>query len=314
VKKKASDAWIAVSVIACSIVLFVALAMGLKGRVFVHQGHTVRVRFHDITGIKVSSQVKFAGAPAGSVSGARMLTAAERAADPAHLVEITLDLFPDVPALTKNAHVSITADTLLSDKFVLLQDEDAGAPLLAEGGILNGTTPTTFDKLARNLDDALDGLRKTMGGEAGGKDVFAKINAIVESTQTLLAGLGPVVKEAGLVVSDAKGVMADTRSLLFANKDRIERTITRLDSAAGSLESLAKKGEGIVRDNSNNISTTISGLRVTAENLKVTSTYSKFLLRDLSEHPSRLIWGGGKPPALPSQQQILQSRRPIPDR
>jgi hypothetical protein len=53
---------------------------------------------------------------------------------------------------------------------------------------------------------------------------------------------------------------------------------------------------------------------VTAENLKVTSTYPKFLLKDLSERPSRLIWGGGKPPALPSQQEILQSRQPIPDR
>jgi ABC-type transporter Mla subunit MlaD len=315
-KKKASDAWIAISVIASSIVLFVALALGLSGRVLVRDGHALRVRFHDITGIKVSSQVKYAGAPAGSVAGARMLTAAERKADPEHLVEIDLNLLRDVPPLTKNARISIAADTLLSDKFVLIQDEGEGAPLLAQGEILNGITPTTFDKLARNLDDALEGVRKAMGGDASAnaRDLFSKIDRIVEDTQGLLTGLKPVVKDAGAVVTDARVAVSDARSLLSDNKERIERALTRLDSAAGSMESLAKKGEALIQDNSRNLSSTISGFRVTAENLKVTSTYSRILLRDLSERPSRLIWGGGKPPALPSQQEILQSRQPVPDR
>jgi ABC-type transporter Mla subunit MlaD len=315
-KKRASDAWIAISVIACSIVLFIALALGLSGRVLVNEGRAVRVRFHDITGVKVSSQVKFAGAPAGSVAAARMLTAAERASDPNHLVEITLNLIRDVPPLTKNAKVSVAADTLLSDKFVLVQDEGMGAPLLAEGEILNGITPTTFDQLVRNVDSTLDGLRKTMGGGAGdnAKDLFTKIDRIVEDTQSLLTELKPVVKDAGLVVADAKATMADARSLLADNKAGISRAVARIDSAAGSMESLAKKGEAFLQDSTKNLSATIAGFRVTAENLKVTSTYSKFLLKDLSERPSRLIWGGGKPPALPSQQEILQSRQPIPDR
>lgn len=315
VKKKASDSWIALSVIASSIVLFIALALGLSGRVLVHDGRFVCVRFHDVTGIKVSSQVKFAGAPAGSVSGIRMLTATERAADPRNLVEVTLNLFQDVPQLSKNARVSIAADTLLSDKFVLVQDEGNGTQPLEPGEILNGITPTTFDKLARNVDDAIEGLRKTMGGDAAvdAKDLFSKINQIVEETHTLLMELKPVVKDAGVVVADAKVAVSDTRSLLSDNKERLERAIVRLDSAAGSVESLAKKGEALLRDNEKNVSSSLSGLRVTSENLKVTSTYSKFLLRDLAERPSRLIWGGGKPPVLPSEQQILQSRQPIPD-
>jgi ABC-type transporter Mla subunit MlaD len=320
-KKSASDGWIAVSVIVCSFVLFIALAFGLSGRVLVHDGHAVRVRFHDITGIKVSSQVKFAGAPAGSVTGARMLTAAERTADPDHLVEITLTLVRDVPPLTKNTRVSIAADTLLSDKFVLLQDEGTGAPPLSEGEVLNGITPTTFDKLARDVDGAIEGLRKVLGADAANKDLFAKIDRIVEDTQSLLTALKPVVKDAGIVVADAKATMvdakstmADARTLIADNKTGISHAVGRIDSAAGSMDSLAKKGEAFIQDNTKTLSTTISGLRVTAENLKVTSTYSKFLLRDLSERPSRLIWGGGKPPVLPSQQEILQSRQPVPDR
>lgn len=315
-KKKASDSWIAVSVILTSIVLFVALALGLSGRVLVRDGREVHVRFHDITGIKVSSHVKFAGAPAGAVSGVRMLNASERLADPYHLVEITLNLLRDVPPLTKNAKVSIAADTLLSDKFILVQDGETSAPLLAPGEILNGVTPTSFDKLARNLDDALEGLRKTMGGGAAenAQDLFSKLNQIVDNTQSLLLELKPVVNDAATVISDAKVAVADARSLVADNKDRISRAIVRLDTAAGSVESLAKRGETLIRDNEKNLSSTFSGLRVTSDNLKITSTYSAILLRDLAERPTRLIWGRGRPPTLPEPQEILQSRQPLPER
>lgn len=321
--KRASDSWIAISVIACSIVLFVALAIGLSGRALIREGHYVRVRFHDITGIKVSSQVKFAGAPAGLVSGARMLTAAERASDPGNLVEVTLNLFKDVPPLTKNARVSIAADTLLSDKFVQLQDEGGAAPPLAEGEILVGTSPTTFDKLAKNVDDAIEGLRKTMGGDAGdhAKDLFTKIDLVVDEAREILDGLKPVLKDLGVAMADAKttmadakAAMADTRSLIADNKPGITQAVARVDSAAGSMESLAKKGEALVQDNSKNLTAAVSGFRVTSDNLKVTSTYAKFLIKDFSERPARLIWGGGRPPAFPSHQEILNSRQPLPDR
>jgi ABC-type transporter Mla subunit MlaD len=322
-KKKTSDSWIALSVIGCSVVLFVALAIGLTGRFLVPGGHHVRVRFHDITGIKVSSQVKYAGARAGAVSSVRILSEAERSADPENLVEITLDLLPDVPPISKNATVSIAADTLLSDKFVLVQDDPDTAPRLGENDALQGISPTTFDKLTRNVDDAIEGVRKVMGGGTAdsANDILTRIHKLVDETQALLTGLQPVVADAKTVLADAKVALtdarsaaADARSLLADNKDRIGHTISRLDSAAGSIESVAKKGEALLRDNEKNLTRSISDFRVTSENLKVTTTYSKFLLRDLAERPSRLIWGGGKPPALPDQQKILDSRQPLPMR
>jgi ABC-type transporter Mla subunit MlaD len=313
-KNRASDGWIAIAVIGCSIVLFVALALGLSSRFALPAGRSVRVRFSDVTGIKASSQVKYAGARAGAVSGVRMLTPAERDTDPANLVEITLALFPDVPPLSKTAFVSIAADTLLSDKFVLIQDRSTGAAALAKDDVLQGVPPVSFDQLTRNVDSALDGLRKMLGGDSANGALLSPIHSLVEDAQGLLTELKPVVADARIVVTDAKAALTDTRALLADNKDRIGRAVTRLDSAAGSIESLAKKGEGIVRDNEKNLSRSITDLRTTSENLKVTSTYSKFLLRDLSERPSRLIWGGGKPPAIPSEQQILESRQRVPAR
>lgn len=315
-KKKSSDAWIALSVIVCSVVLFFALSFGLGGRVFVSEGRTVLVRFHDVTGIKVSSQVKFAGAPAGAVSGIRILTAAEREADPGNALELTLRLAGDVPPLTRRAHVSIAADTLLSDKFLLIQNEDPAAPLLAKGEVLQGISPVTFDRLVRELGDALVGLRKIVGGDAsaGARDLISKLDRMVEEAQGMLMELKPVAKDASHVMNDTKTTLSEARSLLSENRAGIQRTILRLDSAATSIDSFAKKGESLFQDNSRNLSSTISGLRVAAENLKVTSTYSRILLKDLCERPARLLWGRGRPPVLPSQEEILQSRQPLPDR
>ncbi|MEI6279202.1 MAG: MlaD family protein [Verrucomicrobiae bacterium] len=310
-KKRASDSWIALSVIGCSIVLFVALALGLSSRFLVPNGRGVRVRFPDVSGIKESSQVKYAGARAGVVSHVRMLTAAERTSDPKSPIEITLELFPDVPPLSKNAIVSIAADTLLSDKFVLIQDSSTGAAALAKDDVLQGTPPVSFDKLTRNVDDALDGLRKLLGGGPADSDLLARIRGLVDETQGLLTALKPVVADAGATLADARATAADARGLLAERKESIGRAIARLESAAGSIEALSKKGEALLRDNEKNISRSITDLRATSENLKVTSTYSKFLLRDLAERPSRLIWGGGKPPELPAEQRILQSRQPV---
>ena len=309
-KRKASDRWIAISVIVCSIVLFVALALGLSSRFLVPGGRCIRVHFSDVSGIKKSSQVKFAGAHAGIVSDVRMLAAAERTADPENLVEITLELSPDVPRISKAALVSIAADTLLSDKFVLIQDGVPGASPLAEGDVLHGIPPVSFDKLTRNVDKAMDGLRKMLGSGSPESDILSRIHILVEDAQGLLTELKPAVADAKATLADARTTASDARTLLAEKRESIGRAINRLDAAAGSIDSLAKKSESLVRDNEKNISRTLPDLRVTSENLKVTSTYSKILLRDLSERPSRLIWGGGKPPALPSEQQLRDSRPP----
>lgn len=319
-KKGGRDAWIAISVILCSIVLFTALAFGLSGGFFAPGGREIAVRFPDITGVGVSSQVRYGGARAGVVSSVRMLTAAERATDPANLVEITLHLTQDVPAITKSAQVSIASDTLLSDKFVLLHDDPATGVAIGPDTVLQGIPPTTFDRLTRNLDSALEGFRKLLGGgaEDEAKNVLARIDGLVGQTEGLLAGLQPVVKEAGaavgdarLTLTDARAAAADIRSLLADNKDRIGRAVVRIDSAAGSIDSLAKKGEAIVRENASPIARSLASIQISADNLQVTSTYSKFLLKNLAERPNRILWGS-RPPNLPSEQEILESGRPIP--
>ena len=76
--KNFNDWAVALVVIACSIMLFLALAFALSGKVLGAPSRPLSVNFHDVTGVTLGSQVKFAGAIAGKVSRIRMLTPEER--------------------------------------------------------------------------------------------------------------------------------------------------------------------------------------------------------------------------------------------
>jgi len=305
--KKTSDLFVAGSVIVCSLILFVTLAVGLSGRTFVPEGRSVRVRFHDVTGIKVSSQVKYAGAPAGTVGAIRMLTPEERQKDPSNLVEINLRLLKDVPEFSTGTVVSISADTLLSDKFVSVNDGPIGSPALPKDGILVGTSPTTFDTLVRNANGAIEGIQRTLGGgrSDGVGDLVQRAEGVLGETEALLASLKPVV-------ADVRQAAADVRSLVEENREGIGDTVTKFHAASADFESFADRANRLVRENEKLVTSTLADFKVSIENFKVTATYAKFLLNDLSERPARLIWGGGKPPALPSERKILESRKPVP--
>ncbi len=308
-KNKNLSEWaIALVVVACSIVLFFALAFALSGTMLATPSRSISVNFADITGINLGSRVKYAGAVAGSVTGIHMLTAAEREAsgDPLNAVRVDLALLDNVPPLHADAMVTVAADTLLSDKFILISGGTPQTPRLAEGAVLQGISPTTFDKLVRDIDGAIDGLNGLMSGAGNGTgDIFEKLRSLLADTQTILA-------EAKPAVADAKVLAADARQLIADNKAPVTRTIARLDKAVTTLDALATRSHAFVANNEKTLTTTISDFKVTSENLKVTSTYTKILARNLTLRPSQLIWGNAKPPALPSEQEILRATRPIP--
>ncbi len=303
-----SEWGVALAVIACSIVLFLALAFALSGTMLSRPDRVVKANFPDITGISLGSKVKFAGANAGKVSAIRILTQEERAQDPNPLntVQITLALDDNIP-LPSDTVASVSADTLLSDKFVLLSGGTASAPPLAQNVVLQGIAPTPFDKLARDLDGVIDGLHGLLGGDTKGdtRDIFDRLRALLTDTQGLITEAKPAVDDIRQLTSEAK-------ELISENKAQISDSIVSLNKTATAFEQLAKNGNDLIVNNENKLNGTISDLKVTSENLKVTSTYTKILVRSLSQKPSQLLWGNSKPPTLPSEQQILRSTKPIP--
>ena len=320
--KNFNDWAVALIVIACSVMLFLALAFALSGRMFGQPSRALRINFHDVTGISLGSQVKYAGAIAGKVSNIRMLTPKERtdSGDPLNAVQVLLALNSGVPPLPSDASASIAADTLLSDKFVLISGGSPKVAPLANDAVLQGISPTTFDKLTRDIDGTIEGLRGMLGGTKGETgDIFERIRLLLAETQGLLAAARPILQdaqslltEAKPVLQDAKVLAADARQLIADNKAPISQAILQLDKSASAIEKLATSGNKLVVNNEKKLNALISDFKVSSENLKVTSTYAKILIRSLSQRPSQLIWGTSRPPPLPSEQQILQSTRPLP--
>jgi len=304
--KNFSDWIVALAVIACSAVLFLALAFALSGTLMGKPSRTLLVNFHDVTGINLGARVKYSGAIAGKIADIRMLTAEESKAsgDPLNAVQVSLALYENVPPLPADIKVSVSADTLLSDKFLLLSGGSANAPRLAANTVLQGITPTPFDQLVRNADEAIEGLRGLLGGtQSGASDIFGRLGVLLNDTQSLITDAKPVVQDARSLTTDARQLIADT-------KEPIVRTIGRLDQAADQIQQLATKGNTLVAGNEKKINGVINNLSVTSENFKITSTYTKILARSLTEKPAQLIWGG-RPPPLPTEAEILRAVKPL---
>src|SRR5947207_5586906 len=77
-KRNFSDYIVALSVILTSMVLLAALTIALSGYRLKKPTRTLQINYEDVTGIKVHSELRYAGAPAGRVIAMRHLTAKER--------------------------------------------------------------------------------------------------------------------------------------------------------------------------------------------------------------------------------------------
>src|SRR3977135_811988 len=100
-KKNLSDYVVAVSVIACSLVLRAALTMALSGFRLKKPTRTLQIDFEDVTGVKLHSEVRYAGALAGRVIAMRHLSRDQRetATNKRNAVRVTVSVADDIPAL-----------------------------------------------------------------------------------------------------------------------------------------------------------------------------------------------------------------------
>src|SRR5439155_22889630 len=114
-----SDYIVAISVIVCSLVLLAALTFALSGYRLKKPKRTLQINYEEVTGIKVNSEVRYAGAAAGRVIAMRHLTAKEREASPnkKDAVRVTISIDDVILALPTDVTASSSCDTMLATKF-----------------------------------------------------------------------------------------------------------------------------------------------------------------------------------------------------
>lgn len=290
-------------VIFSSLVVLGALSMALMGTTFGRPERIVRAAFPAITGVQPSSAVRYAGAPAGFVYRVHPLTPEERLASghPENTVMVELALNRSVPVLTEGAFAEISADSLLSQKFIQLVPGPANRAALAADAVLTGQAPTPFDQLAHTVDRTLQDLSGLLSGDQlGTGTLFTDLRKVLTQVDALIQQAEPILANAGTLVNDGKAVLTDPR---------INETLTQLRDASASLSRLSQSGEGLLQRNQATIDSSIQSLRISLQNLKLLTTYGAIFTRGVAERPQSVIWGNRRTPEIPTQEQILKATR-----
>lgn len=327
-KKNLSDYLVAIIVILCSLVLLGALTVALTGWRVSKAGRTLEVGFRDVTGIRVQSEVRYAGAPAGHVSAVRLLTAAERDAAPTeaekrNAVRVTLLLDDHVPPIPEDTRVSLSSDTLLGEKFVALSAGTASAAKLANGAFLQGQGSGSIDTLIESIGPLVESL----------PPLVDSLRPLVKTADDALRGVSPLLRKAGDTIdtvnletlpkistlTDGLKTTAETADAALKKMDKLITEVegpvkADLEELKGTLVQLKKTmstADGLLTRTDKSLDLRMKELGVVLQNLKVVATHAKALTQTLAEKPNRLIFGG-KTPSLTPEGEILRSEKVLP--
>src|SRR5213594_2494966 len=282
-----ADFLVALFVIVCSIVLLAALTFALSGYRLKKPARTLQINYEDVTGIKVNSEVRYAGAPAGRVIAMRHLTAQEREAsgNKKDAERVTASLDEKIPPLPTDVTATLSSDTLLSPKFVALSAGTPGGDTLANNAAIEGHPAYGLEQITaaagplfENANKLLDNLNVTVTGLKGNLDQF-------------MPKLGP---------------LADS---LKIDVDNLQNVVKNLEGMSKDADKVFGTADTFISTTDRQLQEQMKQLHVVLLNLKVVTTHAKALVEALAEKPNRIIFSG-KPATLTPESEILKSSRP----
>jgi ABC-type transporter Mla subunit MlaD len=290
-KRNLSDYLVALFVVVCSIVLLAALTFALSGYRLKKPTRTLQINYEDVTGIKVNSEVRYAGAPAGRVMAMRHLTATEReaSANKKDAVRVTVSLDEGIPPLPTDVTATLSSDTMLSPKFVALSAGTPGGPTLANNAAIEGHPAYGLEQITAAAGPLFENANKLLDN----------LNVTVTGLKKDLDGFTPKL-----------GPLADSLKL---DVDNLQNVITNLEGVAKGADSLFGTANTFIKTTDKQLQEQLKQLHVTLLNLKVVTTYAKALVETLAQKPNRIIFSG-KPATLTPEGEILRSAKPLPAR
>jgi ABC-type transporter Mla subunit MlaD len=288
-KRNLSDYIVALAVIACSVVLLGALTIALSGYRLKKPEHTLQINYEDVTGIKIHSEVRYAGAPAGRVIAMRHLSAAERGAseNKKDAVRVTISLDEGVPPLPSDVIATLSSDTLLAPKFVALSAGTPGGKTLANNAAIEGHIAFGLEQIMAaagplfdNANRLLDNLNVTVTDLKGNLGQFMpKISPLVDTVKTDLDELQKAVTDFGGVEKNVNTVLGTADKFVGTTDKQLQEQMKQL--------------------------------HIILLNLKVVTTHAKAITEALGEKPNRLIFSG-KANKLTPEEEIIKSSKPLP--
>ncbi|PYJ10593.1 MAG: hypothetical protein DME93_11060 [Verrucomicrobia bacterium] len=286
-----SDYVVALFVVVCSIVLLAALTFALSGYRLKKPTRTLQINYEDVTGIKVNSEVRYAGAPAGRVIAMRHLTAQEREANAnkKDAVRVTVSLEEGIPPLPSDVTATLSSDTMLSPKFVALSAGTPGSETLANNAAIEGHPAYGLEQITAAAGPLFENANKLLN------DLSVTVTGLKKDLDEFMPKLGP---------------LADS---LKMDVDHLQNVITNLEGVAKGADSLFGTADTFIKTTDKQLQEQLKQLHVTLLNLKVVTTYAKALVETLAQKPNRIIFSG-KPATLTPETEILKSSKALPAR
>jgi ABC-type transporter Mla subunit MlaD len=288
-KRSISDYLVALFVIACSVVLLAALTFALSGYRLKKPTRTLRINYEDVTGIKIHSEVRYAGGPAGRVIAMRPLSPKEReaASNKKDAVQITISLDKDVPPLPADVTATLSSDTMLAPKFVALSAGTPGTEILANNATIEGHPAYGLEQIT-----------------AAAGPLFENANRLLNDVDKTVTGLKVDLDQ----FTPKLGPLADS---LKMDVDNLQNVIKNLDGMSKDADKVLGTADTFISTTDRQLQEQLKQLHVTLLNLKVVTTYAKALVEALAEKPNRIIFSG-KPAKLTPESEILKSSKPLP--
>src|SRR5438093_1188636 len=288
-KRSLSDYLVALFVIVCSVVLLGALAFALSGRQLKKPTRTLQINYEDVTGIKVNSEVRYAGAPAGRVIAMQHLTAQEReaSANKSDAVRVTVSLNDGIPPLPTDVTATLSSDTMLSPKFVALSAGTPGGQTLANNAAIEGHPAYGIEQIT-----------------AAAGPLFENANKLLDNLNVTVTGLKNDLGE----FTPKIGPLADS---LKIDEDNLQNVVKNLEGMSKDADKVLGTADTFLSTTDKQLQEQMKQLHVVLLNLKVVSTHAKALVEALAEKPNRIIFSG-KPATLTPESEILKSSRPLP--
>ena len=290
-KRNISDYIVALFVITCSIVLLAALTFALSGYRLKKPTRTLQINYEDVTGVKVNSEVRYAGAPAGRVIAMRHLTAQEREANAnkKDAVTVTIGLNEGIPPLPVDVTATLSSDTMLSPKFVALSAGTPGGQTLPNNAEIEGHPSYGLEQIT-----------------AAAGPLFDNANKLIDNLNLTVTGLKKDLDQ----FMPKLGPLADS---LKTDVDNLQNVLKNVESMAKDADKVFGSADLFVKSTDKQLQEQLKQLHVTLLNLKVVTTYAKELVETLAQKPNRVIFSG-KPAILTPESEILKSSKPLPAR
>ncbi len=223
--------------------------------------------FESVAGLDDKSAVRVAGVRVGRVDGIRL--AGGRA-----LVGL---LFETPVELREGATAAIANQGLLGDKYIELDPGPEGAPPLAAGAVLPGSTPVgmdeaiaRFNKIGLAVDETLTAMDPARSGEAirnvlaSLEETTAAIRDVVRANQAQLGGtienfervsqvlaaeLPRISEQTGKVIASVEAILTENRGDLRASMEQLAAATETLKASLVHFETISGRlagGQGSV--------------------------------------------------------------------